>query len=576
MARDKARRIRMADTLELLGDSMEAFRAEKSPVSAAVEPASQKAAKRYRAIDRNQIMIRPVDVEKLVEEDHPVRAIWAMVCQLDLSRFERHVKVVEGGKGRSGSDPRLLAALWIYAYSEGVSSARELSRMCTYEPACEWLTGLEEINHHTLSDFRKCDKEALDNLFVQLLGVLSAEGLTDLKRVMQDGTKIKAQASRNSFHREATLQEHLKLAQEQVAAMGDPDSEELSQRVNKAKQRASRERKQRLEEALKQLEALKKTRKDSEKALRVSESEPTAQVMKQADGGFAPSYNVQICTDASNKIILAAQTTQAQTDSDQLEKGIDAIVANTGQQPAQMVTDAAYTNNSNVEMAAERGIDQIGPVTENKPKVSMQKRGIPPNFYPDQFRYNEDTNTFTCPAEKTLTFKRAYQRSKSETEHHYRAERADCANCPFRNQCCPKRSPREIVRTEVSEVVKQFRAKMQTPEAKQIYRTRAEVAEFPNAWIKEKIGLRKFRLRGLVKAGMEILWACLSYNIRQWIRLSWMPKFAAAGIRKGENNGTHRRKGDLGLIQADCGRQIRLIPLSLNNPRRSEMTTSHL
>src|SRR5207244_12945527 len=135
-----------------------------------------------------------------------------------------------------------------------VSSARELSRMCRYESGCQWLAGLQEVNYHTLSDFRKHGKEALDNLFVQVLGVLSADGLTDLKRVMQDGTKIKAQASRNSFHREETLREHLKLAQEQVEAMGDSDSEELSQRVIQARQRAIRENKQRLQEALKEFE----------------------------------------------------------------------------------------------------------------------------------------------------------------------------------------------------------------------------------------------------------------------------------------------------------------------------------
>ena len=518
----------MTDRLGVLGESKEAFRSEATAVSAGAEGSGQTARKRYQSINRNQMMIRPVDVEKLVEEDHPVRAIWAMVCQLDLRRFEQEVKVVEGGKGRSSSDPRLLAALWIYAYSEGVSSGRELSRMCGYEPGCQWLTGLREVNYHTLADFRTLDKEGLDGLFVQVLGVLSAEGLTDLKRVMQDGTKIKAQASRNSFRREETLQEHLRLAREQVEAMGDPNSEELSQRVMRARQRAIRETKQRLEEALKELDDIEKTRKGSDKAPRVSESEPTARVMKQSDGGFAPSYNVQICTEASHKIIVAVETTQAGTDYDQLEKGIDAIVANTGQQPAQMVVDGGYIKNSNVEMTAVRGVELIGPAVENNPEASLRQRGVAPKVYPDQFRYDESSKTFTCPAEKTLTLKRTYRPSESGTEYHYQAELADCGDCPFQNQCCPKRSPRLIVRKEDSAVVQQFRAKMQTPQAKQIYRTRSEVAEFPNAWIKEKLGLRKFRLRGLDKAGIEAVWACLTYTIEQWIRLTWRPKFSAA------------------------------------------------
>jgi len=517
----------MAETLELLGEGLERFRVEAEVASTEADGSNEELKKRFRPITRNQLMIRPLDVEKMVEEEHPVRAIWAMVCQLDWSRFKETVKVVEGGKGRSHYDPRLLAALWIYAYSEGVNSARELSRMTSYEPGCQWLTGMEEVNYHTLADFRTHDKEALDEIFVQVLGLLSADGLTDLKRVMQDGTKIKAQASGNSFRREEKIREHLRLAQEQIEAMGDPHSEELSQRVMKARQRGAREKKQRLEQALEELKKLEQGRKASEKAPRVSQSDPQARVMKQPNGGFAPSYNVQICTEASNKIIVAVEATQAGTDYDQLAMGIDGVENNTGQTPTQMVVDGGYIKNENIEKAEERGVDLIGPVAESNPAASLKQRGIAPEFYPDKFLYDEQTNTFTCPAQKTLTLKRT-ARCEGRMEYQYRAKASDCAACPFQSQCCPKSSPRWILRKEDSHAVKAFRAKMQTEPARQIYRTRAEVAEFPNAWIKEKLGLRQFRLRGLMKVDMEAVWGALTYNIQQWCRLIWRPKLAAA------------------------------------------------
>jgi hypothetical protein len=66
---------------------------------------------------------------------------------------------------------------------------------------------------------------------------------------------------------------------------------------------------------------------------------------------------------------------------------------------------------------------------------------------------------------------------------------------------------------------------MQTVEAQEIYKQRAQTAEFPIAWLKEKIGLRRFRLRGLQKAELEILWACATHNLQQWIRLCWRPQF---------------------------------------------------
>jgi len=364
-------------------------------------------------------------------------------------------------------------------------------------------------------------------MFVQVLGVLSAEGLTDLKQVMQDGTKVKAQASRQSFRREETLREHLKLAQEQVEAMGDPNVEELSQRVIQARRRAIEEKKQRLKHALEELDELEKSRKESEKPRRVSESDPEARVMMQSNGGFAPSYNVQISTEASNKIIVAVGVTQEGTDYNQLAEGIDRVKANTGTRPDQMVVDGGFVKNENIETAAAQGVDLFAPVAETDSEGSLRRRGIRPEFYPDKFRYDEAANTFRCPAEKTLPLRRTHDR-EGRIDYHYRAERADCAACPFRSQCCPKTSPRWVVRKEDSETVKAFRAKMETEQAKQIYRRRAEVAEFPNAWIKEKLGLRQFRLRGVGKVGLEATWACLTYNIQQWIRISWRPKFAAA------------------------------------------------
>jgi hypothetical protein len=108
----------------------------------------------------------------------------------------------------------------------------------------------------------------------------------------------------------------------------------------------------------------------------------------------------------------------------------------------------------------------------------------------------------------------------------YRARKADCRACPHREKCCPgeKVSSRSIVRSVDDPAVAAFIEKMETDEAKAIYKKRGAIAEFPNAWIKEKLGLRQFHLRGILKVGMETLWACITYNIQQWIRLVWRPQ----------------------------------------------------
>jgi transposase len=104
-------------------------------------------------------------------------------------------------RGATTPTPQLLVSLWLYAYSRGISWAREVARQCEFEPGFQWLCGLQAISHRTLSGFRSGNKAALDDFFVQVLGMLSAEGLISWERVTLDGTKIKANAGGNSFRR---------------------------------------------------------------------------------------------------------------------------------------------------------------------------------------------------------------------------------------------------------------------------------------------------------------------------------------------------------------------------------------
>ena len=483
---------------------------------------------RRKEINRQQLLLRPVEVEKLVDLDHPVRAIWELVGGLNLEPFYVEIESVEGVAGRPVWDPRLLISLWIYAYKDGVSSAREIARLCEYHPAYQWLTGLEVVNYHTLADFRIRHQEALDQLFIEVLGVLSHEGLITLERVMHDGTKVKACASSKSFHRKATLQDHLRLAREQVEQMRDPESEELSQRVAKARQRALREKRQRLENALKQLEQIEASRSKAseEKKVRASSTDPEARIMLQAQGAYGPAYNVEISTDAKSKIIVGVGVTQASADAAELEPAVDRIEANLGQRPVQMVVDAGFTNQATMEAMSEQQVDLIGALPERS-GISvdrLKQRGVSSEFYPQAFEYDESADCYRCPAGKGLLYETQEQQGAT-LRRRYRAKASECRGCEFQAKCCPgTKRGRSLVRSEATPEIVAFQAKMETPEAQAIYKQRAGVAEFPNAWIKEKIGLRQFRLRGLAKVTLESLWACLTYNICQWIRLCWKPQ----------------------------------------------------
>src|SRR5215472_14473272 len=213
-----------------------------------------------RYVNRQQMSWKAVDVERLISEDHPARAIWALVGRLDLNPFYQAIESSVEEGGRPAFDPQLLISLWVYAYSQGIGSAREVARRCEYDPAFQWLTGLTEVNYHTLADFRVEKQQELDELFTQVLAVLSKEGLITLEQVTQDGTKIKALASSRSYRPEETIRKHLEAARQRVAAMGDPRNDETSPKAKQARARALREQQERLEHALEELQKMQARR----------------------------------------------------------------------------------------------------------------------------------------------------------------------------------------------------------------------------------------------------------------------------------------------------------------------------
>jgi len=172
-----------------------------------------------------------VEVEQLVADEHPVRAIWELSGCLDLAPFAVKLRTQRELGGRAAWDPRLLVAVWIWAYSNGVSSAREIERQADYRPELQWLCGLEVIKHHTLSDFRVAHLAALEQIFTQVLAVLNEAGLIDLKQVAIDGTRVRSQGATSSRRRRGTIEKHLEQARAVVQELsGRSDDEESSKR----------------------------------------------------------------------------------------------------------------------------------------------------------------------------------------------------------------------------------------------------------------------------------------------------------------------------------------------------------
>jgi hypothetical protein len=248
--------------------------------------------------------------------------------------------------------------------------------------------------------------------------------------------------------------------------------------------------------------------------------------MKQSGGGYAPSHNLQISTDAAHSLIVGVGVTQSANDEGQLPAALEEVQRNLGRLPPQVVADAGFTTRETILEMADRGVDFIGGTVESG-KRSQPRPGVEARFRAQAFTYQAENDTYRCPAGKELRYRSRQAKRAAVLHHVYQAKQADCGGCVFRKQCCAGTSPRRIFRAQEAPAVEAFKAKMQTAAAQAICRLRAAVAEFPHAWLKAKIGLRQFRLRGLKKVRCEALWACLAYNLAQWVRLRWRAQRAA-------------------------------------------------
>ena len=478
---------------------------------------------RVKVVNRQQLVMQTLDVEQLVGEDHPARSLWEFVGRQNLRSFYEPIRAVEGGVGRSAWDPQMLICLWVYAYSDGVSSAREIERLCQYQPVYQWLSGLQVVNYHTLSDFRVSHGEALRELFVEVLGVLASEGLITLHRVMHDGTKIKANASRSSFRRQDRLQRHLQQAREQIEHLEAKSGQPVDRRMQQAQKRAAEDRRRRLEQAVQELEKVREKKSGKEKdQARVSSSDPEARIMRHADGGFSPSYNLQLSTDAASKMIVGVGISQNSSDFEELEAAMQEVKSNTGQLPGQLVVDGGYVSGDNIVQMSREEIEMIAPLPDNEARTAgLGKRRQDPKYAAEQFTYQPANNTYRCPEGQTLVYI-SQEISHGQTQFLYRAPMESCQGCAAKANCCAANQAmgRSITRREPLPEVRQFYQRMATPQAQAIYKQRSEVAEYPNLWLKEKFQLRRFRVRGATKVKIEALWASLAFNFCQWVRLT--------------------------------------------------------
>jgi transposase len=378
--------------------------------------------------NRAQLELRPTDLESLLPEDHRARAIWEFVEGLDLSALYAEIRSVEGHAGRPAIDPAILLSLWIYATSEGVGSARALARLCERHDAYRWICGGLEVSAHTLSDFRVAHGETLDALLSQSVGRLMAEGLVELRRVAQDGMRVRASAGAASFRRRKTLRACLREARRQVELLRrelDEDPAATSRREAAARERAARERAEKVARALERMREEEQQRgaraqerpHEAAKEPRVSTTDPEARVMRMADGGYRPAYNGQLATDTASQIIVAVELTTQGSDHGQLEPMRTQIERRYGASPDAMLVDGGFVSLTDLDRVEGHGCRVYAPPMERSRSPGAR----------DRRRHRHDTPALG-------RWRRRMRTRAAQAIYRLRAATAECVNAIARNR----------------------------------------------------------------------------------------------------------------------------------------------
>lgn len=333
---------------------------ESTPESASRLKPMSRSLKRVLMPNRNQLELRAIDLDSLLPEGHRARLVWAYVMQADLGPIYAGIKAVEGGSGRPAIAPDILFALWLYATLEGVGSARAIARLTESHDAYRWLCGGVQVNHHTLSDFRVDHGDTLDGLLPASVAALLAAKAVKLKRVAQDGMRVRASAGAAAFRRRGTLEQHLEDARNQVQTLKqqiDADPAALSRKQQAARTRAAREREEKVRKALDRLPELEEIKvrqgKKPEEA-RASTTADHATVMKMADGGYRPAYNAQLATDTKSPVIVGVEVVTTGSDMAQLEPMVEQVTERYSQTPQEWLVEGGFPAHDQLDAVAEQ------------------------------------------------------------------------------------------------------------------------------------------------------------------------------------------------------------------------------
>lgn len=501
----------------------------------------------FKAYNQNQILMLPPSLDELVPKEHPVRVVNDVINKINIQPLTEAYQ----SKGCSSYHPQMLLKVLVYGYVSNTYSSRKLETACKENINFMWLSAMNYPDHNTINRFRGVRlKDALRNVFDQVVQLLAKEGLLSIEEVYTDGTKIESVANKYTFVWKKAIQtnkekmkkqlteiwqyaqqvaneednmppppDFTKINLEKVQATVDTlnqilnDKPEVSQKTKAKLRYVTKNYPTNIAKYEKQEEILGERNSYSK-----TDSEATFMRMKEdhmQNGQLKPGYNVQIST--SNQFIVNYTIHPNPTDTTTLKSHLEQHKTSFGNAPKIVTADAGYGSEENYELLEKNNITAFVKYNMFDKKQNKNYDSKYP-FSQDKLFYNQDKDCYICPMGQEMHYigdsKRKTSTGFEQISRKYQAK--NCTTCPL-NGVCHKSKTNRII--EINMNLLRHKEKtyelLNSQQGIEKRKQRCHDVEPVFGNIKQNHGFRRFMLKGKQKVAIEWGLLAIAQNIRK-------------------------------------------------------------
>lgn len=505
----------------------------------------------FKHYDQNQPTLLPPSLDELIAPGQLVRVVDEVVGKMDISSL---VNLYSGG-GTTSYHPRMLLKVLLYAYSTKIYTGRKIAQALCQDIHFMWLAGMSRPNFRTINSFRSSKaKEVIEELFKEMLLFLMEHQYIKMENYFNDGSTFAADANKHKIvwkknaerFKQATESNCIELFdkidqlnQIEDKQYGNKEHEEsgkaatitpeaiekqvetLNQKIKTATDKQTQRQAKTLKKELEK-EALKLTKYDRQIETAGSRSgyskiDEDATGMRMKNDELLPAYNIM--AGCEEQFITGISVHQNTNDGTCLIPHLKSIEPQQPQQPKNIIADSIFGTEQNYQYLEDNEIGNYMKFPQyHNEQTQKHKENI---FHKDNFPYNADTDSYTCPNNQQLTLQREYQQENERTgfkstlkEYAY----SDCNQCPLYAQCCKSETGgnRTItINLNLEQHKQKARKNLKSKEGEELRKKRSIEIESCFGDIKHNMGFRRFHLRGKDKVKTEITIVAMAHNIRK-------------------------------------------------------------